>query len=110
MGCHCIDVDFGTYANTIQLVAPFPLYDILGDEKDTRVVVIDTCIATEIGYLWHQGVRTENSCCGHRKMRPTVVVAPGSVLKMRELGYKNAQENFARPNETFYLKEIVALE
>lgn len=80
--CHCENVDFGTYKNTVSMKEPYT----------EEIVCIDTCIATAIGYLWKQGVKTRNSCCGHQKILPTVVVAEESIEKMRELGFNNFEE------------------
>jgi len=108
MNCHCKNVSFGDYSNTVTMIAPFDLYDILGDKKRDNTAIIDTCIATEIGYLWHQGVQTFNSCCGHQKMRPTVVIEKQSIERMKELGYELVEpEGWANPDITFYLKGSV---
>lgn len=91
--CHCRGVDFGTYKNVVSMKTP-----------EGEWVCIDTCIATEIGYLWHQGVKTLNSCCGHGKLEPSVVVDEGSIEKMRELGYQNTKEKCTNPTATFALR------
>ena len=75
--CHCNNVDFGTYENQVVMRHP-----------SGKLVGIDTCIATEIGWLWHKGVNTLNSCCGHKKLPATVIVHPDDYDKMDELGYK----------------------
>lgn len=100
INCHCQDVDFGTYKNTVKMIAPFELKTMFGDPKSSTVV-IDTCIATAIGYLWHQGVKTLNSCCGHKKITPSVIVDKGSINKMLELGYKPVDFKCALPEQTF---------
>lgn len=93
--CHCDNIKMGTYKNTV-------LMSLLGGQ----IVTIDTCIATEIGYLWNNGIGTLNSCCGHRKIRPTVIVTEESINKMIELGYKKVIEEVALPDQTFYLGNI----
>lgn len=40
-------------------------------------VCVDACIADAIAHLWKCGLPTLNSCCGHSKEPPSVVV-PGS--------------------------------
>ena len=90
--CHCENVDFGTYKNTVSMKT-----------LSGKWVSIDTCIATEIGYLWHQGVETLNSCCGHKKIPPGVVVSTQSIEKMKKLGYKTTDLNVAMPENTFSL-------
>lgn len=85
------------------MLPPSHLYEKMG----SKIVTIDTCIATEIGYLWHQDVVTLNSCCGHQKMSPSVVVAEESVGKMHQLGYQlYTDKRFANPHMTFLLKGI----
>lgn len=75
--CHCENVDFGSYENQVIMKHP-----------SGKLVCIDTCIATEIGYLWHNSINTLNSCCGHKKLLPTVIVNPDDYEKMDNLGYK----------------------
>ncbi|KKL26046.1 hypothetical protein LCGC14_2399220 [marine sediment metagenome] len=101
--CHCINIDFGTYKNTVGMLAPFDLYNWVDEKKDTHTVTIDTCIATIIGYLWHQGVETTNSCCGHNKPKhkPCVIVTKDSINKMKKLGYKLSKFKCANPERTF---------
>lgn len=81
--CHCVNVAMGSYDNTVDMRTPFDL-----PHRDDRWVVIDTCIATEIGWLWHQGVVTLNSCCGHQKIPGSVIVAEESYALMDHLGYE----------------------
>lgn len=75
--CHCENIDFGTYDNQVVMKHP-----------SGKLVGIDTCIATEIGWLWHQGINTLNSCCGHKKIAPCVIVDKKDYDKMDGLGYK----------------------
>ena len=83
MVCHCNNVDFGSYDNTVGMKSPFDDW-----------VSIDTCIATDIGRLWHNGVRTINSCCGHQKLEPSVIVSKDSYKKMDDLGYQSFINEF----------------
>ena len=46
-------------------------------------------IEEEIKFLWSKGIATINSCCGHDKLPPTVVVLEEDELRMRELGYQS---------------------
>lgn len=75
--CYCVGVEFGTYEQAVSMMA-----------YDGKWVCIDSCIASEIAYLWHNGVRTLNSCCGHGKNHPSVIVEPDDYRKMELLGYK----------------------
>lgn len=81
--CHCQGVNFGSYGNQVSMRHP-----------SGEWVCIDCCIATEIADLWHEGVNTLGSCCGHRKFAPNVVVAKESYQKMAELGYQSKTNNF----------------
>jgi hypothetical protein len=101
--CHCIDVALGTYKNTVSMMAPFTVKNILGEPKASNWVCIDTCIATAIGYLWHNGIVTLNSCCGHGSHKPTVIVDEESVKKIKKLGYQNSKEKCANPLLNFNL-------
>ena len=84
--CFCEGVEFQTYAHVVGMKKPF-------DEGwDKEVVPIDVCIATEIGELWHKGVVTLNSCCGHGKVRSSVVVDKASDKRMRKLGYSDGMQ------------------
>lgn len=84
--CFCENVDFQTYAHVVGMKKPFKE----GWAKD--IVPIDVCIATEIAELWHKGVITLNSCCGHGKTRSNVIVLDTEVVKMQQLGYNDMQE------------------
>ncbi|MCK5022768.1 MAG: hypothetical protein KAS04_01210 [Candidatus Aenigmarchaeota archaeon] len=89
--CHCKNVDFGTYENTVSMKEPYT----------GEWICIDTCLATLIGYLWHNGIETINSCCGHGKLQATVIVTNDSVEKMKKLGYKNTELECILPKQTF---------
>lgn len=93
MKCHCKNIDFGTYENTV--VVRIPWKDVF--------VGIDTCLATEIGYLWHQGIQTIESCCGHGKNEGYILVHPEDCQNMIVLGYRNLTEKErARDNSQFF--------
>lgn len=102
--CKCKNVDFGSYKNTVGMILPYDIDDCLTSKKKGAAIYIDTCIASEIGYLWHQGVETLNSCCGHNKMEPTVIITKESISVMEKLGYICANM-WANPTQTFYLKD-----
>ena len=54
------------YGDEVVLKAPF-----WTGKKD---ISIDRCIAPIIQMLWDNGIRTLNSCCGHGKVYPSVVI------------------------------------
>jgi len=82
--CFCEDVDYQTYKHVVAMKAPFEVSWKTGD----NTVPIDVCIATEIAELWHKGVETINSCCGHNKSDSNVIVDEENLRKMKELAYK----------------------
>jgi hypothetical protein len=102
VGCHCVDVGMQTYDNQVCMIPPFELFNCLGEkktewkamvdkkEKSHQIVCVDTCLATEIGWLWHQGIITTGCCCGHgEKGMAMINVADKSIKKMEELGYEH---------------------
>ena len=69
-----------------------------GDSKcyvklDALNVYVDKCIADEINYLISQGIKTLNSCCGHKILKPSVLVKDESVDKMTKLGYVRVEDS-----------------
>lgn len=79
--CFCEDIDYQTYAHVVGMKKPFK------EGWDAVNVPIDVCIATEIAELWHKGVVTLNSCCGHQKSPSNVIVDEKNRKKMEKLGY-----------------------
>lgn len=78
--CLCVDVEPQTYTHTVSMVNPFGV---------TRPIVdIDVCIATTVAELWHQGIPTFGSCCGHGDDEAWVNVDEESYAKMRQLGWR----------------------
>lgn len=96
--CQCVDIDFGTYANTVSMKTP-----------NAILVDIDTCIASEIGYLWHHGITTLGSCCGHNKLPPSVVVTKKDIPRMLSLSYVPVSFQCVFPQRTFTLKHIFSI-
>jgi len=83
-GCH----GFGskeTYSKQVLINVPTCLISLIGKAE----IAIDPCIEEEIKFLWSKGIATINSCCGHDKLPPSVVVLEEDELKMRELGYQS---------------------
>lgn len=39
-----------------------------------RDICIDACIAKTIRHVWDSGIVTLNSCCGHGKDSPTIIL------------------------------------
>ena len=95
MMCDCVNVEIGSYANSVYMVYPF----------NGKWVDIDRCIADEILWLWAQGIRTEASCCGHNKVEPWIGVLPEYANQMRLLGYKEYPYCSVEP-PSFYPKSV----
>lgn len=66
-----------------------------GSERQVTIeqeVMVDACIVDEIVELNRQGVRTEESCCGHGKVgHKMALIRTCHVNRARELGYKVIQ-------------------
>lgn len=99
-GCFCKDVQPQMYQNTLQL-KPF---------WRSKPVCVDTCLASEIGWLWQHGIETNGCCCGHGYDSDAYIgVYAASVEKMKELGYKqfvHPTHPPVRPKQTFIPKTI----
>ncbi|HEJ7836565.1 TPA: hypothetical protein SMH97_004061 [Serratia marcescens] len=68
--CHSYNADDGTVPNVI-LEVP----DNIRRYTDGRErVCIDACIADAILHLWERGLPTLNSCCGHNKHEPQIII------------------------------------
>ena len=51
-------------------------------------VCIDTCLVQEIAELWHLGIPTIESCCGHNKQSGYIAVSEEKHEQMIWLGYE----------------------
>lgn len=121
--CQCKAIPFQTYLNTVGMRPPtgsrmFTHLKHFGRQTENQyIVTIDSCIASEIAWLWHHEVITLNSCCGHNQATPWVIVHSRSVDQMKRLGYESqammledkslrVTDVSACPRETFMLKGI----
>lgn len=78
--CDCENVDFGTYANQIEVKAP--------DWSSKETICLDRCIAQEVLDLWSRGVKTGGCCCGHNKVQPFInPLTEQDAIKMAQIGY-----------------------
>lgn len=52
-------------------------------------VSIDPCIEKVIAHLWENGIATGGCCCGHNRLKPTIVLetdaTPAEVYRIRQL-------------------------
>lgn len=90
----CKEVVFGSYEHYVTLEAPDrnQLKNWNGDRKTS--ICVDKCLADEVKYLWSQGIKTTNCCCGHNKLPPTMLVTDDFIEKMRNLGYENLPKEY----------------
>lgn len=70
MGCACVDVDFGSYSNQVELPTPPHMlaFSNVGCISFRPTTCVDRCIAPLVESLWAHGVVTLGSCCGHNKL------------------------------------------
>lgn len=88
--CKCQNISFGSYERTTSMKAPFI-------QRLDGWVCIDTCLVQEIAELWHLGVETIESCCGHNKNSGYIAVQKKFIQQMLDLGYRhegNGEEFF----------------
>lgn len=69
--CHSYNGDFGATPEVKLKMLTAILPDGKREYKD---VMIDACIAPVVKYLWENEVNTINSCCGHGKKPPSIVL------------------------------------
>ena len=108
--CKCVNTDVGSWDSIVVMIPPW----IIDDNEINRelwcdhAVAIDSCIATAISWLWLQGVKTVNSCCGHNteQIEPWVIVAEGYEQNMIDMGFSIADSNSVVPYRTFTLKSF----
>jgi len=55
-------------------------------------VCVDICLSREIAELWHLGINTVESCCGHNKRLGYIAVSGEDISKMEGLGYERELE------------------
>ncbi len=95
--CTCKGTEeLGNYkANCVDVLLPFvsarePLR--MPDGSLRWVVPIDRCMLREVTDLWRAGIRTTESCCGHRKAAGYVGFWKEDEEKAEALGYKRYAE------------------
>jgi len=76
--CDCKGDEIGTYTKTIPIVNPFT----------NKIVDIDKCIVSQILGLWHKGIVTIESCCGHNKLDGYIAVEKQFEKQMLDLGFE----------------------
>lgn len=81
--CNCKDIEIGSYDRQTSMKHPFET-----KRGNNGWVCVDTCLVQEVAELWHLGIKTLESCCGHNKVDGYIAVENDDVEKMIELGYK----------------------
>lgn len=77
--CNCYSYNWNIGKKKTILLSP-PKW--LSDKKS---IAIDYCISNVIKYLWNNKVNTGGSCCGHNKIKPSVVIKDGDPKKVLNL-------------------------
>ena len=57
--------------------------------KEHGGIPVDHCIYKEIVYLIENSILTESCCCGHKKIKPIVIVSKDMIEPMKKLGYND---------------------
>lgn len=98
--CDCRGVGVGDHTNTVPAVAPW--------WSSYRFIDLDRCLWAEVIWLWHKGVVTLNSCCGHNKVDPTILVAEESIPLMETLGYEHWENPMDAARRDGFIAKSVA--
>ena len=57
-----------------------------------KIIFVDSCILDKMIQLWGIGINTLGCCCGHGKIKPSVVVdTEQDIMKMESLGYGRSE-------------------
>jgi len=70
--CDCVSYnrpDWCPANGTPEVILPKPAWS-----SRERGICVDACIAEAIKMLWANGIVTDGCCCGHNRMRPSVVI------------------------------------
>lgn len=73
--CNCDSYNQGDGTGTPEVIL-YPKDPILTGGRES--VCVDSCISGVISHLWDVGLPTLNSCCGHNKSEPSVVIPEGN--------------------------------
>lgn len=98
MGCACINVAMGSYANQIEVPAPEVLRTMRAAAGLSGTICLDRCVAAEVQALWAKGITTTGCCCGHNTAPPFIGVVPADIGRMKAMGYAVAH-NPGRPGD-----------
>lgn len=95
--CNCVNVEFGSYDNQVELPRPSHMPTIRG----VNTICVDTCLKDEIMYLW--------CCCGHNKgdIYPYIGVDEKDIQKMKQLGYVIQPNNIYPEREDGFMPKSI---
>ena len=104
--CNCINIEFGSYDNQIELPRP----PHMPSKRGINTICIDACLKGEMLHLWALGIVTTGCCCGHNKgdEYPYIGVEDKDIYIMKMMGYK-VQPNKLYPErqDGFIPKSII---
>lgn len=86
--CNCVNIEFGSYGNQVELIRP-PHMVGRNEGSESDSICVDRCLADEIQYLWAHDITTTGCCCGHNKGSeyPYIGVIESDIIRMKEMGY-----------------------
>jgi len=113
--CECVNVEYGSYDNQVNLKIPLDLDIRYNDRESTPrlKVCVDKCIAKEIQGLWALGIRTTGCCCNHNKEinYPFISVVDEDIEKMLDFGYFIVPHaEMPTRKDEFFAKTLLLLE
>ena len=79
--CHSYNKDNPDSEKDMEVILTPP--EQLGIGRDS--VCVDACISNVINHLWDSGIATLNSCCGHNKEMPSIVIQSGCNEEIAEI-------------------------
>jgi len=85
--------------------------EVLNLPWNNKKVDIDRCLVQEILWLWKQGIKTIECCCGHGVGNGYIAVEDESVEKMKKINYiKHLNINYKDSDNFFVPKSLLKTE
>lgn len=106
-GCDCVNVEFGSYDNQIEVVPPPHMVEYYTKQGGSPTICLDACVVVEVCKLWKLGITTTGCCCGHNKAEGFIGVIESDIPRMKQMGYHVAY-NQSRPvdEDSFIPKSV----
>lgn len=103
--CDCVNVEFGSYDNQIELPRP----PHMPSERGVNTICIDKCLKSEMLHLWSLGIITTGCCCGHNKGSeyPYIGVDERHINRMKAMGYIVQPNNLYPEREDSFIPKSV---